>query len=351
MNDPREQSGSTGPGPSELEAARLVLARMGVAPEDLVGASVGSSVVPTFAEYVPVVQQAVSVGTRRVYGSYWKRVLEVWGSRRLDEPTASEVKQLAEWVRSQRVLRRNARGGRSAVEHCIAALRCVYRHAVADGLLSESQDPARRVVMPRRLPSTRRGLGERPVAELNRVAASTGNDPALDTLLLRLHTETACRRGGALALRVADLDPQQCLVLLREKNDTVRWQPVSPTLMRHLREHADQRGAHASGDGRVLRYHSGAALTHRRYDHLWHRLGRHVSWVATQQVSTHWLRYTTLTWVERHFGYAVARAYAGHTDHAGQDGATATYVRAGLPEIATALTALTGEDHPLAQPG
>ncbi|KGI80612.1 integrase, partial [Actinopolyspora erythraea] len=105
------------------------MARMGVAPEDLVGASVGSSVVPTFAEYVPVVEQAVSVGTRRVYGSYWKRVLEFWGQRRLDEPTASEVKHLAEWVRSQRVLRRNARGGRSAVEHCIAALRCVYRHA------------------------------------------------------------------------------------------------------------------------------------------------------------------------------------------------------------------------------
>ena len=26
----------------------------------------------------------------------------------------------------------------------------------------------------------------------------------------------------------------------------------------------------------------------------------------------------------------------------------ATYVRAGLPEVATALAALTGEDHPLA---
>nr|WP_211212913.1 hypothetical protein [Actinopolyspora mortivallis] len=51
------------------------------------------------------------------------------------------------------------------------------------------------------------------------MAASTGNDPALDALLVRLHTETACRRGGALALRVADLDVDQCLVLLREKND------------------------------------------------------------------------------------------------------------------------------------
>jgi hypothetical protein len=32
-------------------------------------------------------------------------------------------------------------------------------------------------------------------------------------------------------------------------------------------------------------------------------------------------------------------------------GATGTYVRAGLPEVATALTALTGELHPLAPEG
>lgn len=30
------------------------------------------------------------------------------------------------------------------------------------------------------------------------IAATTGNDPVLDSLLVRLHIETACRRGGAL---------------------------------------------------------------------------------------------------------------------------------------------------------
>jgi integrase/recombinase XerC len=53
------------------------------------------------------------------------------------------------------------------------------------------------------------------LAEINQVAATTGDD--LDALILRLHTETACRRGGALALRPADLDREQCLVLLRER--------------------------------------------------------------------------------------------------------------------------------------
>jgi integrase/recombinase XerC len=69
--------------------------------------------------------------------------------------------------------------------------------------------------------------------------------------------------------------------------------------------------------------------------------------VAAQQISTHWLRYTTLTWVERHFGYAVARAYAGHNGRT-DFGTTATYVRADLYEVAVALAALSGEPHPLA---
>jgi integrase len=41
-------------------------------------------------------------------------------------------------------------------------------------------------------------------------------------VLLRLHTETACRRGAALGLRLADLDTDNCLVRLREKGSTLR---------------------------------------------------------------------------------------------------------------------------------
>jgi integrase len=166
------------------------------------------------------------------------------------------------------------------------------------------------------LPSTRRAVADTRLTEVNQTAAATGNDPALDSLLLRLHTETACRRGGALALRPQDLDPDQCLIFLREKGETVRWQPVSSTLMAHLVRHAAERGAPRAGQ--LLRYADGRPITTRRYDHLWARLGKHLPWVATQQISTHWLRHTTLTWVERNFGYAVARAYAGHADSAGR---------------------------------
>jgi len=339
---------SAAPGQDVAAAAMLVLERMGLTPADLLAAPAARRPAPTFAEYIPVVSALVSDGCRRAYGSYWNRVVEQWGSRRIDEPTPSEIRQLVQHVRANVVPRRNSRGGRSAAEHLIAALRCLYRYAEEDGLIDPAGNPARRVDKPRRLPSTRRAVADKRLAEINHVAATTGDDPELDTLLLRLHTETACRRGGALALRPQDLDAEQCLILLREKGETVRWQPVSPTLMAALLGHATER--RAPPDGQLLRYRNGRRITYRRYDHLWERLGRYLPWVRAQQISMHWIRHTTLTWVERNFGYAVAKAYAGHTDN-GSDagaGAIATYVRATTCEVAAALAALTGEPHPLA---
>ena len=109
----------------------------------------------------------------------------------------------------------------------------------------------------------------------------------------------------------------------------------------HLDEHGRYRGAVLPTDG-LLRYRDGGQLTSRRYDRLWKRIGEQLPWVAAQGISTHWLRHTTLTWVERHFGYGIARAYAGHTDSVGP--ATTTYIKA----VATALAAMTARPHPLA---
>ena len=80
---------------------------------------------------------------------------------------------------------------------------------------------------------------------------------------------------------------------------------------------------------------------------LWTRIRTALAWVAHQQISTHWLRHTTLTWVERHYGYGVARDFAGHTDR--QGASTTTYIGAVVEETATALTAMTGTPHPLAK--
>ena len=45
-----------------------------------------------------------------------------------------------------------------------------------------------------------------------------------------------------------------------------------------------------------------------------------------------------------------ARSLLSFTDSGSETGATSTYVRASLPEVAAALAALTGEAHPVATP-
>src|SRR5260370_11631751 len=143
---------------------------MGLPRADLAAVAQDRLPVPTFAEYIPVVSAAVSAGTRRAYGSYWNRVVEHWGDRRLDEPTPSEIRQLMSYVKTHVVRRRNARGGRSAEEHLVAALRCLYQRAVDDGLIAEADNPARKVAKPRRLPTTRRPLPDNRLPEINQVA-------------------------------------------------------------------------------------------------------------------------------------------------------------------------------------
>jgi hypothetical protein len=51
-------------------------------------------------------------------------------------------------------------------------------------------------------------------------------------------------------------------------------------------------------------------------------------------------------WVERHFGYGIARAFAGHTDSTGP--ATTTHIKADIEAVAATLMAMTGQTHPLA---
>ena len=203
---------------------------------------------------------------------------------------------------------------------------------------------------PRRLPSTRRAVADTRLAEINQVAATTGDDPELDTLILRLHTETACRRGGALALRPQDLDPEQCLVLLREKGETVRWQPVSPTLMAAL---ARARRGTARPAGRAA-----AALPRRAADHLPalrrpvgpHRpapaLGPH----PADQHPLDPAHHLDLGGAEFRLRRR-PRLRRAHRRRRRHGSATSTYVRATLTEVATALAALTGEPHPLAEAG
>lgn len=323
-----------------INAAQLLLTQMGITPADLLAPT---GTVPTFGEVIPTVRATLGPGTRRTYGTYLDRLEQQWHNRQLDEISTHDIDDMAHTLQTTARTNRASRGGASAAEHFLSTISRVYRHAEHSGWIRSADNPTHNISRPSRPKSHRYAIPAHQLAEICRVAATTGNDPELDTLLLRLHTETACRRGGALALRPHDLDTTQCLIYLREKDNTDRWQPISPTLMHQLTTHAHQRNSPQSAQ--LLRYRNNKPITHRRYDHLWKRIGEHLPWVAIQGVSTHWLRHTTLTWVERTFSYAIAREYAGHTNT--KTSTTATYVKANLHEIAAAVAVLTNEPHPL----
>ncbi|WP_051792351.1 tyrosine-type recombinase/integrase [Amycolatopsis jejuensis] len=330
----------------DLSTAQLLLQRLNVSPLELTTTH-SLKHVPTFAEYVPVVAATVSPSSENTWRHYWAVLVDERGGTRLDEPTASDLGTLANIVQQKAARRGNSRDGQGAKSTFVDAVRVLYNQAVYDKLIEANANPAAHLKRPRRHRSLRRALSHRQLCDINHVATTTGNDPHLDALLIRLHTETACRRGGALALRPIDLNHVDYTIRLREKGGTTREQPISPTLMTALTDHTTHRNPAGTDVDRLLRTRTGTPMQHARYDALWARLGRHLPWINAAGVTAHWLRYTTLTWVERNFGYAVAAAYAGHA--AGfQTGTTLTYVSATIEELATALAALTGEPHPLA---
>lgn len=228
---------------------------------------------PTVAEYLPVVRAATSPGTVPTYETYWRRLVHELGDVPIDRVRTSDLRVLANRIREGAIQRRNYRQGAGTLENAIAAFRCFFRHAVDDRLIEVN--PAAALPKPRRQRGKRRALTPDEQHQLTSVTATTGHDPDLDTLLVRFHLETAARRGGALALRVRDVDPDRCVVLLREKGCTDRWQPTTPTLAAALLAHIAERGT-GEPDSAVFRYAFGRPLTRRHHNTLVERWRRHL---------------------------------------------------------------------------
>ncbi|MFF7941638.1 tyrosine-type recombinase/integrase [Nocardia gamkensis] len=332
----------------DINTALHLIARLGLTVDDLLGESNHRGAVPTFRQYIGQVSASVPQTTLDNYGPYWKVLERFWGERLITEPTYTEIQQLVNehQVHAAARKRSNSRGGRGAAATMVSAIRRLYRHAELDRLIHPLENPAARVSKPRHLSSSRHALSLEQIHDLGRIASETGNDRPLDALILRLLIETACRRGGLLSLAIDDLNVADCLIRLREKGGTMRWQPISPTLMQRVLDHIEARGGPETTE-QVLRYRDGRPVGRRRLDYLFKRSRRLLPWAAALGISPHWIRHTTVTFVERQFGLAVARAYAGHEDGRSMGPTTLTYTKAGLLDVIEALVALTGEPHPL----
>lgn len=337
------------PDTATADALVELLAHRGLSLTDAAALLEGQLGGPTVTDFMPVVIAAATPGAHKTYRHYWDCFAAEFGDRPVRSVRTTELRAFALRTQETALRRSNSRNGLSAREHCVGALRAFFRAAVDDDLIDAN--PATGVEKPKRRPSNRRGFTATEVAELFRVTTTTGDDPILDGLLLRFHLETGARRGGALALRLRDLDRGRQCVRLREKNDTERWQPVSMTLLAALIAHAEARGVTEPDEALFRRKPragavQGVAVSRRRYNTLAERWRKHLPWCCELGVSIHWCRHHATSSIERIAGYAVARAFAGHVS---SDETTTTYIKAHLHEVARAVAVYTGEPHPLAE--
>jgi integrase/recombinase XerC len=322
-----------------LEEARA----LGLDVADLVAAATGEPKAVTVAAWIDEIAPTFGPSTAATYRPYWRLTTQLLGERYLAELTTADLAAVIDAAAERARVHRPESTGRASRETCIAALRAVYARAVDAGHLTVN--PAAALRKPLRTTSRRRALDDRELTDLADAVRAASNDPDLDLLLIRFHLETGARRQGALNLRRRDIDTTRATVWLREKNDTEREQPASPSLVELLGAHAADRGGRGVLDA-VFRNRRGEPITGRHYDRLFARARECLGWDDRTPVSAHVLRHTAVTRIGRIAGYPVAQAFAGHAPPT----VTGRYLHATLADVATAVAALASEPHPLAHP-
>ncbi|MGY1947249.1 site-specific integrase [Nocardia asiatica] len=330
----------------DVDATLQLVASLGLTLDDLASAQPDRARMPTIGQYIQWVGIKNPEGTGH-YRWYWPVIEMAWGHRPLDSLTAVEIEERAARQRLRAVVRANSRGGRGAEANLIAAMRFLYQNAQDDGLIEPDANPAAQARKTTQPPGPARALSVERIEDLGRVASTTGDDTELDALILRLHIETACSRGPALALRIEDLERDDCLIRLHEYRGAIRWQPISPTLMTRLLDHGRHRGGRQATD-RVLRYQNGTPADLARYQYLVRRFRRELPWADDLQMNMNWVCHTTETFVETEFGHRTARLFKQRRVRSQNTEDQDRFDPHRLAMIAAVLAALTGEPHPLA---
>lgn len=248
------------------------------------------------------------------YKTNFRRLSERFGDKALCEVSTAELEALANEIREQCI--RDGGIGIGAQTSFVHGARFYYRIAVKDGVLDIN--PAAALVLPRKRRRVRRALTEVELTEIYQIVLETSQDALLDLMLLDFHRETAARRGGAVALRLADINLPRMSVLLREKGGHEREVPVSVALLERMMQTAARRGARRPGDA-VFRYRNGDPLTRRRYNTIFKHVQQNLDWALRLGVTVHWFRHTTLSDVAAATGVRVAAAYAGHVERSVTD--------------------------------
>lgn len=289
-------------------------------------------------------------------GCPWKGLGDMWA----DEVLPSHLTAVLAVVSARHTRRKESRAqaredagrvvrepdGVGAQFNAIGAWRRMFKVAIDDRHLAEGMNPASKLTKPTRSRGgSRQALGQHHLELTLELMGTTGDDPVLDSLIARTLVVTGARREGLLDLTLGGIDSQECTVLLDEKFGLRVHQPVPDWLISELVEFAASRGVTRRTDHVFVKREGTqfVPITGRRFDYMFaDRLQSSYEWADRLGVTAHTLRHTAITAVEREFGEAVAGAFARHKPV----GVTGIYTRATREEVAAAVVALFGGDHP-----
>jgi integrase len=296
--------------------------------------------------------------TYRTYNTHWKRLESIAGEKFISELDEDFIENFADLAmksaqehgsavaEKKKVLGLSAPVATGARSHDLAidAVSAVLSHALRKKYITYNS--AIGVKREGKQAGTRFALSRNQIEQIMKAAKSGGNDPLLDYLLLWTLSETAARKSGLIHAQLGDLFAEQKLLRLYEKGNRVRMQPITANLAEALKAFADSRGSVRPSDP-LFRYQSrhgeaGRPLTAKRFETLWNRLRLELPWAEKIGVSSHWIRHTTITWVDRASNPTIAQAFAGHTPAS----ITASYSKPGAQELANVLALLTGTEPP-----
>jgi site-specific recombinase XerC len=279
-----------------------------------------------------------------------------WAERRgLKRTVARNVKREAA---GRNILHSDGRGAR---EQLIQAARWMFTWLVDEE--KASANPAGKVKLPPRQEAGARSLTEEEFVEVYGVAVSTGQDPALDGLILRHLLIQAVRRGALLDATCEGLDVEGCRIgYFDQKKKTWRYRPTTSTHMADLITHALIRGPRVAAPPDApeedRRYGVPALtgsspvfyrlpvdtydadgyfvsrqvrpITRKRIESLFARVRRHLPWTERVELRCHDVRHTSGRMVFKAADQQAAKLHLAH------DGGSTTdhYLRERLDELA-----------------
>lgn len=298
-----------------------------------------------------------NTSTYRTYNTHWKRLEAKHGAMLVRDVTdtlviefcaagavsAVEKHQINDVKRKSVGKPIKIRDGAQTYNHSLCAFSVILTYAVEQGYIKKT--PLRKVKRRELRPSKRHGLTVEQVDEIMNTALNGGNDPVLDYLLLWTMLETASRVGGLLRLRVGDIDVKNQFIIFREKGDKYHEHPVTRALASALLQLAAERGSTKPHDP-IFRYHPDAAgkgrpMKAKRFETLWKRIQSELDWAREEEITSHWYRHTSTTFVSR-VAPRVAATWAGHTP----SDVTSRYTSVSRDDLVKAHEDLFGQPHP-----